>query len=252
MAKRAPKAAPDAPLVLTPPPAKGKKKSAKRSLSNKKNSHRRVRDTPIVASMRMVEGVGFVLDVDDVLTKNERYRLISVPIGRGKTRASTVESELADEFKEAVKVAAVKCCGAGILLEPGIRKGTWHLDIVSVWPTQRHHKDGTLTANGDADAPVAMVKDALQHAGVLDDDMRIVSGTERSTYEKGIRRTVAILRPVNAGEHDAVVGHILFTANHGRAPFVDHTCCLVCDRIMSPTKSGRCKDCEVEDDGVLE
>lgn len=210
MGKRASKKAPaDAPLVLTSPSAGGKRKSSKRSLSAKQNSHRRVRDTPMVASMRMAFDHGFVLDVDDVLTKNERYRLVSIPIGRGKSRASTVESELADEFKEVVKVAAVRCCGAAVLLGRGIRSGLWRLDILSVWPTQRHHDDGTDTANGDADAPVAMVKDALQYAGVIDDDMRIVVGGEVSTYEKGVRRTVAVLRPVSAEDHAAAVARML-------------------------------------------
>lgn len=198
----------DAPFALTPPTVK-KKKSSKRGLPNKKNSHRRVRDTPMVATIRMVDGVGFVLDVDDVLTKNERYRLISVPIGHGRSRASTVESELADEFKDVVKVAAVECCGVAVLLGKVIRIGLWRLDIVSVWPTQRHHKDGTHTANGDADAPVAMVKDALQYAGILDDDMRVVVGSEASVYEKGVRRTVAVLRPITEEAHAASLAAVL-------------------------------------------
>ena len=88
-------------------------------------------------------------------------------------------------------------------------RGIWRLDIVSWWPTQRHHADGTHTANGDADAPVAMVKDALQHAGIIDDDMRIVVGSEVSVYEKGVRRTVAVLRPITAEAHAASVAAVL-------------------------------------------
>lgn len=200
-------APPDAALVLTSPDAKPKRATKRKSIA--KPNHRRVRATPIVASMRMVDGVGFTLDVDDVLTKNERHRLVSVPLGKGRSRAAMIESPLAEEYKAAVKVAAVECCGAAVLLGRGIRTGLWRLDIVSVWPTQRHHEDGTHTANGDADAPVAMVKDALQHAGVIDDDMRIVVGSEVSVYEKGVRRTVAVLRPIAAEAHAASVAAVL-------------------------------------------
>lgn len=178
-----------------------------------KKRHIRERKATTVATLRMVDGVGFVLDVDDILTKNERHKVIIV--GRPKAmggkgqRAAPVPSPAALAYCEAVKVAAVECCGAAVLLGKGIRTGLWRLDIVSVWPTQRHHEDGTDTAYGDADAPVAMVKDALQYAGLIDDDMRIVVGSEASVYEKGVRRTVAVLRPITAEAHAASVAAVL-------------------------------------------
>ncbi len=178
-------------LALTSPPAKPARK-----VSKAKPTHKRAKKAATVATMRMVNGVGFVLDINDVLTKNDRYRLIKM--GR---RMAQAESQNAKAYKEAVKLAAVKCCGMGVLLLPAVEKWLWRLDIVSVWPTQRHHADGTHTANGDADAPVAMVKDALQYAGIIDDDMRIVVGSEASVYEKGVRRTVAVLRPITAEAH---------------------------------------------------
>jgi hypothetical protein len=88
------------------------------------------------------------------------------------------------------------------------RFGLWRLDILSIWPAQRHHGDGTNTAKGDADAPIGMVKDALQFAGVIDDDMRIVCGAEVSEYAKGVRRTIAILRPIRAEDHQAAAAAI--------------------------------------------
>lgn len=202
MPRKKPPATDDAPLVLTAP------KSTK-PRTKAKSSNRRVRTTPTTATLTMREGVGFVLDVDDVLTKNERYRLVSVPIGKGKSRAAMVESTLADQFKEAVKVAAVKCCGLGVLLGKGVRAGLWRLEVHSTWPTQRHHTDGTDTANGDSDAPIAMVKDAMQYAGIIDDDMRIVGETTCAIYQKGVRRTVAILRPVSADAHAAQAAAML-------------------------------------------
>lgn len=186
-------------LVLTSPPAKPAKKASKA-----KPTHKRAVKAATVATMHMVDGVGFALDINDVLTKNDRYRLIKM--GR---RMAQAESPNAKAYKEAVKLAAVKCCGMRVLLGLGIRAGLWRLDIVSVWPTQRHHADGTHTANGDADAPVAMVKDALQYAGIIDDDMRIVVGSEASVYEKGVRRTVAVLRPITAEAHAESVRAVL-------------------------------------------
>lgn len=185
--------------MLTSPPAK---KVAKRGAA--KPTHKRAKKAATVATVRMVDGVGFVLDINDVLTKNDRYRLIKM--GR---RMAQAESPNAKAYKEAVKVAAVECCGVAVLLGKVIRIGLWRLDIVSVWPTQRHHKDGTHTANGDADAPVAMVKDALQYAGILDDDMRVVVGSEASVYEKGVRRTVAVLRPITEEAHAASLAAVL-------------------------------------------
>lgn len=172
-------------LVLTSPPAKpARTKKAKAS-------NRRVRLVPTKATLVTLADGGVRLDVNDVLTKNERY----APIRFGK-RIAQRETAAAHAYKEAVKDAARHCLAH---VQGG--RGLWRLDIVSVWPTQRHHADGTHTANGDADAPVAMVKDALQYAGIIDDDMRIVVGSEASVYEKGVRRTVAVLRPITAEAH---------------------------------------------------
>lgn len=198
MAKRAPKAAADAPLVLTPLPAK---KAAKRSSSSA--MHKRTRTGTTTATLRMVDGVGFVLDVDDVLTKNDRYRLVKM--GR---RMAQAESKLAKQYKEAVKLAAAKCSMSS-LLTPMVRRGLWRLEVLSIWPTERHHQDGTNTANGDSDAPIAMVKDAMQHAGIIDDDMRIVGETTHAVYRKGERRTVAVLRMVSAESHAEGVAAVL-------------------------------------------
>lgn len=190
--------APAAPTAPTAPTAMAPKRSSSKAM------HKRVRLTPIVATLRMVDSVGFVLDVDDVLTKNDRYRLVKMG-----GRMAQAESKLATQYKEAVRVAAVKCCGAGVLFGRGVRTGIWRLEVLSIWPTQRHHEDGTDTANGDSDAPIAMVKDALQHAGVIDDDMRIVGETTHAVYEKGVRRTVAILRLASPESHAAGVAAVL-------------------------------------------
>lgn len=186
---------------LEPAAAKPKRKAAKRTSSA--GMHKRTRTGKTTATLRMVDGVGFVLDVDDVLTKNDRYRLVKM----GK-RMGQSESTLAKQYKEAVKLAAAKC-HMSCLHTPMVRTGLWRLEVLSIWPTERHHADGTDTANGDSDAPIAMVKDAMQHAGIIDDDMRIVGETTHAVYRKGERRTVAILRPVASETHDASVAAVL-------------------------------------------
>ena len=193
MAKRAPKADPAAPLVLTPPQAKSVR------TKKAKASNRRVRLVPTKATVVLLADGSVVLDVNDVLTKNERY----TPVRFGR-RIAQRETAAAQAYKEAVKQAARHC----VTHAQGGR-GTWRLDIVSVWPTQRHHQDGTNTANGDSDAPIAMVKDAMQHAGIIDDDMRIVGETTHAVYRKGERRTVAVLRMVSAESHAAGVAAVL-------------------------------------------
>ncbi len=180
------------------------KHATKARTAKAKASNRRVRKVATVATLKMLDGVGFALDVNDVLTKNERYS----PVRFGK-RIAQRETKASVDYKEAVKLAAVKCCGMGVLLGLGVRTGVWRLEVLSIWPTQRHHKDGTDTANGDSDAPIAMVKDALQHAGVIDDDMRIVGETTCAIWQKGIRRTVAILRPITQMGHEAQVASML-------------------------------------------
>ena len=183
-------------LVLTPP--KPRRKPAA-SRSSAKAMHKRTRSGATTATITLRPDGSLVLVVDDVLTKNDRYRLVKV----GK-RAAQAESVLAKKYKAAVKFAAVTAEAHGLSASRVYASaGLWRLEVISVWPKQRKHKDGTRTAFGDSDAPIAMVKDALQHAGVIDDDMRIVGETTHAVYRKGVRATVAVLRPVCAEEHAA-------------------------------------------------
>lgn len=48
---------------------------------------------------------------------------------------------------------------------------------------------------GDSDASLSGAKDALQEAGVLDDDMRICEDRTFNMYEKDVRRLVIVLEP---------------------------------------------------------
>ena len=158
-----------------------------------------------------------VLVVNDVLTKNDRY-------ARG--HSGTFEKPQSKRYKAAVAAAAA---GAGyvppvkrpaIPRGPDKRKasvvfgaktitsGLWSLEVFSVWPKARHHADGTDTANGDADAPISMMQDAMQRAGIIDDDMRIVSTAALASYSKDERRTVAVLRKLGASTYDDEVARM--------------------------------------------
>lgn len=163
-----------------------------------------------------------IICVNDVLTKNDRY-------ARG--RSGTFEKTLAKRFKAAVALAAA---GAGYVppvkvaaIASGknkrkasttfgaktITSGLWSLEVLSIWPNARHHADGTDTAHGDADAPLSMVQDSLQKAGIIDDDMRIVKTSARTCYRKDERRTVAVLTrldgPALQRHHNAIESLLL-------------------------------------------
>lgn len=193
------------------PTASSKPRTVKATTAAKK-SNRRTRDTPttacVDASRLDTDGV-LVVCVDDVLTKNERHRLIVINTGGRGKRGGTKESDLAVAFKEAIRSAAE---AAGFILgQRTIAAGVWSLEVLSIWPDKRNSLPATgfTVANGDSDSSLPMVRDAMQHAGLIDDDMRIIANVARSHYEKGQRRTIAILRRVDPGEHVAAVARML-------------------------------------------
>ena len=207
---------PDAALVLTSPIAKPARKVSK---SSPRAMHKRTAREATVATLRIVAfppllPSAFVLDINDVLTKNDRYR---------RTKYGQAESALAKAYKAAVAIAAarlgfvppIKIPAAGkrkakTIYHPAtIQSGQWSLEVLSIWPTERHLDKTSKFAFGDADAPLSMVRDAMQRAGVIDDDMRIVSDRTHAMYEKGVRRTVAVLRPISAEAHAASVAAVL-------------------------------------------
>jgi Holliday junction resolvase RusA-like endonuclease len=172
-------------------------------------AHKRKTRRPTVATLDiscLADGV-IVLCVNDVLTKNDRYR---------RTSFGQAESALAKAYKAAVALAAwragylapVKVAATGkhkasvTYGEKTERAGIWSLEVLSVWPTERHLENlcSAQLANGDADAPLSMVRDAMQRAGIIDDDMRIVHDTTHAIYIKDERRTVARLVRMDGGQ----------------------------------------------------
>jgi hypothetical protein len=173
-----------------------------RSSAAKAGSNRRVRKEPTRAYLDTSRWPSeLVLVVDDVVTKNERHRAVTIR-GSKKTgkkdRASVIESAAADALKEAVRAAVDDAyVNRGFM---GITTGVWRLEVLSVWPTQRHLADGLDVPFGDSDSPLGLIRDALQHAGAIDNDIRVVCDRTAHIYEKGERRTLARLCLANADD----------------------------------------------------
>ena len=122
----------------------------------------------------------FSLYIPAILRKNERYRAF----GRGRF-ARIILSAPARKF-ETLVTALVAQVGA-----PQITYGTWRLIVHTVWDKQRHVTPSV--PGGDSDASLSAVKDALQSAGVIDDDVRILCDVTHNYYEKGQRGVYVVL-----------------------------------------------------------
>lgn len=90
--------------------------------------------------------------------KNRRHALV---------RGRLINSK---DYKLFVEALGAAWTAAG---HPAIASGTWALAVHSTWPRLRHlDVDVPL---GDCDAPISWIMDAMQAAGILDDDARIMS-----------------------------------------------------------------------------
>jgi Holliday junction resolvase RusA-like endonuclease len=194
-------------------PRKGRRKASQKTAEG--IAHKRKMRRPTVATLDISgirDGV-VVLAINDVLTKNDRHV---------RTSRGTCESVLSKAYKlavaraahargftEAIKVPAIssgpnKRKASTVYGVKTIQSGLWSLEVLSVWPTERHLDPAVCgLANGDSDSPLAMVRDAMQRAGIIDDDMRIVRNATDAIYEKDERRTVARLVRLDGNMKDA-------------------------------------------------
>lgn len=181
-----------------------------------KGDHKRKAVAIAPATVTVRDGE-IVVVVPDVLGKNASHwvppskggrRIISkqTVAYRGSVRSGVVR------FRTSAAALSVDLpCLDGNLIE----RGAWRLEVVGVWPTQNHDV-GFVAPRGDADAAIPQALDALQHAGILDDDARVVEVRAWSLYRKGVRATVMRLVRVQTPpgwtsipERDAAIAHLL-------------------------------------------
>lgn len=77
-----------------------------------------------------------------------------------------------------------------------ISEGRWSLSVHGVWDRLRHLDHDFPIA--DSDAPLSFVKDALQAAGVIDDDVRIDEDHTSRGYDRDLPRLEIKLRRLDA------------------------------------------------------
>jgi hypothetical protein len=162
------------------------------------------------------DGNEIVVVVPDVLGKNAAHW---TPPGKGGMRITSTQTK---------KFRASVLAGAGNLTFAELGKwykdnegghfagsGAWRLEVLGVWPTKRDVIKGRSCdipdcPMGDADAAVPQAIDALQHAGILDDDARLVDARGFNMYRKGERHTVIrLVRVPDLAERDAVIAHLV-------------------------------------------
>lgn len=139
--------------------------------------------------------------VPDVLGKNESHKA-----GRHLSQATK-------RLRESVRL------GAAVLAEKARRgwptpawatSGPWRAEVLGVWPRESHTIGFKPCPKGDADAPVAQSFDALQHAGILDDDARVVEVRAWNLYRKDVRCTVIrLVRVDDLATRDAAIAHLV-------------------------------------------
>lgn len=101
--------------------------------------------------------------------KNRRHKVVR--LGRRVSQAN------GDDF-----VALVDVLRHAWGSRPAITEGRWRVTITARWSRKRTLNDGTRVAFADVDAPISSTHDALERAGVFDNDMRIDELVARREY----------------------------------------------------------------------
>jgi Holliday junction resolvase RusA-like endonuclease len=179
----------------------------------KENLHRR-KAVALPAATVSVTSDSITLVVPDVVGKNSSHTG-----GRGGLRFTSSHTKafrksVADgvaEWSSTRPLETIKLIRA--------MRGAWRLEVVGVWPSKRDVVAGKLAdflmPCGDADAAIPQALDALQHAGVLDDDARVVEVRAWNLYRKGVRATVMRLVRVDVvggdeiEERNVAIAHLL-------------------------------------------
>lgn len=163
-----------------------------------KRDHKR-KARPIGPATVTVTPDAITVVVPDVLGKNESHHG-----GRFLSPATKA-------YREAVRLAVARgLVGKGWSIPYGgafARSGAWRLEVLAVWPRQRSTIKGKpidfgTAPMGDTDAAIAQSLDALQHAGILDDDARVVEVRAWAMWRQNVRATIIrLVRVENRGRY---------------------------------------------------
>lgn len=140
--------------------------------------------------------------VPDVLGKNEAHTA-----GRGGARHTSAATK---RYRESVLKGFTRWMAQAPSLD-GCQAvdSAWRLEVLGVWPRE-NHTAGFPCPKGDADAAIPQALDAMQHAGILDDDARVVEVRAWNLYRKDVRCTVIrLVRVDDLAERDAAVAHLV-------------------------------------------
>ena len=163
--------------------------------AKEKSSHRRKVRGALPPAHVSVDAAGAVwVVVPDIVAKNETMRRA----GKGQHLSAAVTRYRSSVTRGA---AAIDLHIYNEIIFP-IRSGRWRLDVLGVWPTRYNlaglniDDGGPDIPVGDVDAGISQAQDALQKAGILDDDKRIdPAACAWKMYRKGVRATVMRLAP---------------------------------------------------------
>lgn len=115
--------------------------------------------------------VGFKIEIDGAPPrKNDRHFLT-----KKSGRPVQVNSPSYRKLVEAIRTSWTAAT---------IDSGIWVVEIIAWWPRRRDLGDVKVPF-GDIDAPVSSVLDALEAAGVVDNDMRFAGMVASRRYDAG-------------------------------------------------------------------
>lgn len=121
-----------------------------------------------------------VLVLGAVPRKNRRHTIV------GGSNPRLINSPEFNSFAERLDAAWRAAA------HPVIRAGRWRLLVESSWGRRRRNLDVEV-ADGDVDAPLSCVLDAMQEKGLLDNDARVVELAAVKLHRHGDPRIVLTL-----------------------------------------------------------
>jgi len=128
-----------------------------------------------------------VLWLDSYVRKNDLHRVF-VPRGKGGVIRGAPRIILSSVYRKWRDIVSEERTRLGV---GTIQEGAWKITIYTVCDRLRHL--GPSVPFGDSDSVLVAVKDALENAGFIDNDGRIVSDETHTLYRKGERGVYVVL-----------------------------------------------------------